>query len=182
MDNGTRWQIRPEEAADEEAVEALVTTSFGAGRFAKTAWRLREGVAPVAALSFVAVRAAEDALLGSVRFWPVSVGGHPCLLLGPLAVRPELRGQGIGIGLMQHGLEAARKRGFESVILVGDEPYYAKVGFARLPPGRISFPGPVDPSRILGLSLVPGSILSLSGLVRRASIDVPVSAQATPLG
>ena len=182
MDNVVRWQIRSEQTGDEQAVEALVTTSFGAGRFAKTAWRLREGVLSVAALSFVAVKGPEGPLLGSVRFWPVSVGGHPCLLLGPLAVRPELRGQGIGIGLMQHGLDAARKQGFESVILVGDEPYYAKVGFARVPPGRISFPGPVDPTRILGLSLVPGAMLSLSGLVRRAGIDVPVSAQATPLG
>jgi predicted N-acetyltransferase YhbS len=93
-----------------------------------------------------------------------------------------LRGQGIGISLMQRGLEAARVAGAETVLLVGDEPYYAKVGFSRLPPGRIRFPGPVDPARVLGLSLKPGALLSLSGLVRRAQIDMPVSAQAAPLG
>lgn len=176
------WQFRGETADDLSAIEALVALCFGPGRFAKTAYRLREGVKPVATLSFVAVDAASGALLGSVRFWPILVGGHPSLLLGPLAVQPQLRGQGIGIGLMQHGLEAARSQRHESVLLVGDEPYYARVGFARIPPGRIRFPGPVDPGRVLGLSLAAGTLLSLSGLVRRAKIDEPVSAQSAPLG
>ncbi len=175
------WRIRPESAGDGKAVDALVTAGFGAGRFAKTAYRLREGVAPVAALSFVGVNDAGD-LLGSVRFWPVKIGNHASLLLGPLAVRPDLRGQGIGIALMQHGLNAARHLGHESVILVGDEPYYAKVGFAKVKPGQIIFPGPVDPERILGLSLKPGAIVGLTGDLRRAEIDQPVSAQAAPLG
>ena len=176
------WQIREETADDVGAVEALVALCFGPGRFAKTAYRLREGVDPVAALSFVAVNAGAGALLGSVRFWPILIGGHRSLLLGPLAVQPQLRGQGIGIGLMQHGLSAARELGHESVLLVGDEPYYAKVGFARIAPGRIRFPGPVDPGRILGLSLNAGALISLSGMVRRAQIDHAVSAQSAPLG
>jgi predicted N-acetyltransferase YhbS len=69
---------------------------------------------------------------------------------------------------MQRGIDEARARGHESVILVGDEPYYAKVGFARLPPGRLKMPGPIDPARLLGLSLKAGALLSLSGDVRRA--------------
>lgn len=78
-------------------------------------------------------------------------GGHEELLLGPLAVRGADRGKGIGIALMQAGIAAAQAGPWH--LLVGDEPYYAKVGFARLPPGRVQFPGPVDQSRILGLSL-----------------------------
>ena len=175
------WRIRSETAGDEKIVDALVTMGFGAGRLAKTAYRLREGVDPVAELSFVGVNDAGE-LLGSVRFWPVMIGSHASLLLGPLAVRPDLRGQGIGIALMQHGLNAARNSRFESVILVGDEPYYAKVGFAKIKPGQIRFPGPVDPERVLGLSLKPGAIVGLSGDVRRAHIAAPVSAQAAPLG
>ena len=175
------WRIRSESAGDERAVDALVEMGFGAGRFAKTAYRLREGVAPVTDLSFVGVNDAGE-LLGSVRFWPVMIGGHKSLLLGPLAVRPDLRGQGIGIALMQHGLNAARSAGHESVVLVGDEPYYAKVGFAKVKPGQIRFPGPVDPERVLGLSLKPGALIGLSGEVRRAQINQPVSAQAAPLG
>jgi len=51
---------------------------------------------------------------------------------------------------MQRGIEEARSLGYEAVILVGDEPYYARVGFARFR-RRVRFPGPVDPKRVFGL-------------------------------
>jgi predicted N-acetyltransferase YhbS len=174
------WTIRPESPADAGAIEALNDAGFGPGRFAKSAYRLREGVAPVAGLSFVAM--AGDALLGSVRFWPISVGGHEELLLGPLAVRGDQRGRGIGIGLMQAGIEQAKQGPWRGILLVGDEPYYTKVGFSRLPPGRVRFPGPVDQDRILGLSLKGGEMLSLNGQIRRAAIDEPVCADGAALG
>jgi len=121
-------------------------------------------------------------LLGSVRFWPISVGGHEELLLGPLAVRGDQRGRGIGIALMQAGIEQARQGPWRGILLVGDEPYYTKVGFSRLPPGRVRFPGPVDQDRILGLSLKGGEMLSLTGQIRRAAIDEPVCADGAALG
>jgi predicted N-acetyltransferase YhbS len=174
------WTIRLETPEDTALVEALNAESFGPGRFAKSAYRLREGVDPIAALSFVAVEGA--ILRGSVRFWPISVGGHEELLLGPLAVRSDQRGRGIGIALMQAGIAAATAGPWRGILLVGDEPYYAKVGFSRLPPGRVSFPGPVDQSRILGLSLKGGEMLTLSGLIRRAGIDHPVTAAGAAVG
>jgi len=174
------WQIRLEAPRDAERVEALSAESFGPGRFAKSAYRLREGVHPVAALSFVAVE--NEVLRGSVRFWPIRVGGHEELLLGPLAVQSDQRGRGIGIALMQAGIAAAQKGPWRAILLVGDEPYYTKVGFSRLPPGRVKFPGPVDQNRILGLSLKAGELLTLSGQVRRAQIDQPVCAGGAGVG
>ena len=176
------WQIRAERPSDDQAVEGLVNSAFGPGRFAKTAYRLREGVAPEPRLSFVAEDPKAGALLGAVRFWPVKVGTNLSLLLGPLAVDPNLRGRGIGIALMQRGIEEARALGYQSVVLVGDEPYYAKVGFTKLKPGQVRFPGPVDGNRVLGLALSEGGLETLCGDVRRAQIDVAVSAQATKLG
>jgi len=174
------WQIRLENPEDDSGIEALNAEGFGPGRFAKSAYRLREGVKPVAGLSFVAV---EDGILrGSVRFWPVRIGGHEELLLGPLAVQGNQRGRGIGIALMQAGIAAAQQGPWRGIILVGDEPYYAKVGFSRLPPGRVKFPGPVDQNRILGLSLKAGEILNLSGEVRRAQIDDAVCANGAGVG
>src|SRR6201996_6926765 len=95
------WQTRPETPADAAAVTALNAAAFGPGRFAKSAYRLREGVAPVPELSFVAIEdtGPGDVLRGSVRFWPIRVGGHEALLLGPLAVETAQRGRGIGIAL-----------------------------------------------------------------------------------
>ena len=174
------WQIRSERPADAAQVEALITLGFGAGRFAKTAYRLREGVKPETRLCFVAEE--NKKLVGAVRFWPILVGGQKSLLLGPLAVQPELRGRGIGIALMQKGIEEARKLGFNTIILVGDESYYGRVGFAQLKPGQVKFPGPVDPSRILGFALQPGALEKLEGAIARAQINAPVSANAVPLG
>jgi predicted N-acetyltransferase YhbS len=173
------WTIRPERPEDAPLVEALNETAFGPGRFAKSAYRLREGVSQVKDLGFVAIEAGK--LRGSVRFWPIMIGSHAALMLGPLAVQSDQRGRGIGVALMERALEEARIQGHEAVILVGDEPYYARVGFAKLPPGRIRFPGPVDPSRILGLSLKSGTLLNLSGEVRRARLDDPVCAEGAGL-
>lgn len=174
------WEIRPEQAGDEPFIEALTEASFGPGRYAKSAYRLREGVKPVAGLGFVAWE--NGILRGSVRFWPIKVGGEEGLLLGPLAVDGAERGRGIGISLMQAGIAAARAMGFRAILLVGDAPYYARVGFVKMKPGRIEFPGPVDANRLLGLALVDGALETLSGPVRRARIDLPVSADGAPLG
>ena len=177
---GGNWDIRPERPEDGPLVEALNAASFGPGRFAKSAYRLREGVAAEAALSFVAVEKA--ALRGSVRFWPVMIGATRALLLGPLAVRSDQRGRGIGITLMTRGMEEAKALGHRFIILVGDPPYYARVGFSPLKPGRVRFPGPVDPARILGFALFDDSLDALEGDVRRARIDDPVCADGAALG
>ncbi len=88
------WSIRAETPADDQAIAALNEAGFGPGRFAKSAFRLREGVAPVRELGFVAASA--EGLHGSVRFWPINVGGQAALLLGPLAVDARLRGHDNG--------------------------------------------------------------------------------------
>jgi predicted N-acetyltransferase YhbS len=172
-------EIRPEEPRDAPHIEALVAKSFGPGRLAKSAWRLREGVRAIDGLGFVAAEG--ENLRGSVRFWPVAIGNDAALLLGPLAVDAALRGQGIGLALMLRGIEEARARGHRAMILVGDAPYYARAGFAPLAPAQVRFPGPVDGTRILGLALVPGALDALKGEVRRPWIDEPVCADGAPL-
>jgi predicted N-acetyltransferase YhbS len=174
------WEIRPERADDARGIEALVAASFGPGRYAKSAYRLREGVGPEQGLSFVATE--DGALRGSVRFWPIFVGSAPALLLGPLAVDGAQRGRGIGIALMNRGIEEARRLGYPAVLLVGDLPYYSRVGFSVLKRGSIRFPGPVDPARILGLALCDGGLEELAGPVRRARIDEAVSANGVAWG
>lgn len=174
------WHIRAERPEDEPLVEMLLAEAFGPGRFAKTAFRLREGVEPEAGLSFVAV---EDRILrGSVRFWPVAVDGARVLLLGPLAVQGHQRGRGIGIDLMQHGIEEAKAKGWDAIILVGDEPYYSRVGFTPVKRGALRLPGPVDRSRLLGLALTDGALERLSGDVRRARIDIAVCPDSAAVG
>jgi len=174
------WEIRPEQPVDASAVEALVSEAFGPGRFAKSAYRLREGVSPVHPLSFVAIE--KHTLRGSIRFWPIFVGAAPALLLGPLAVQPDQRGRGIGIGLMDRGILEAERLGYRTILLVGDLPYYGRVGFAQVPLGRMTFSGPVERGRLLGLGLEPGALEALEGAVARGRIDHAVCASGAPLG
>ena len=132
----------------EDDIAALLDLTFGPGRLARSAYRLREGRAPVAGLSFVALGEG-NALLGSIRHWPIRIGEAAALLLGPLAVHPRRQGEGIGLGLMRRSLDEAEGGEFRGVLLVGDLPYYARAGFAPVEPGRMAFPGPVDAARIL---------------------------------
>jgi predicted N-acetyltransferase YhbS len=169
--------LTSENPADAPAIDTLLDHCFGPGRFAKTAYRFREGVDPVEGLSLVA-REGRD-ICGTIRFWPILLGQSRGLLLGPLAVDPARQGQGIGIGLMMMGLTRARSAGFPWVMLVGDEPYYARVGFRRAPAGQFLLPGPVDPARLLIRELEPGSLSSLAGAVRPARV-APSAAFAIP--
>ncbi len=155
--------IEPETAADAEAIERLNERVFGPGRFAKTAYRLREEAEADISLSFVA--RVGTMLIGANRMTPILIGEAPAQLLGPLTVEPVFRSQGIGEALVTHSLEAARRAGAKLSILVGDEPYYARTGFKRVPAGRVRMPGPVDPARVLYCEIEPGAFEGVSGAV-----------------
>ena len=155
--------ILPETEDDALAIERLHERTFGPGRFARTAFRIREGVGHDLALSFTA--RVGTLLVGSIRLSPVRIGGTKALLLGPLTLEPPFRDRGIGLALLQRALANARERGHSLSILVGDEPYYARVGFKRIPRGRVQMPGPVDPARLLVAELTDGAFEGVKGAV-----------------
>ena len=128
-------------------ITALLDRSFGPGFLARTAERLREANTPITALSFIA-RDDQEALVGSISYWPVRLGAAAGLLLGPLAVDTTAQGKGIGLQLMQATLDLVDCARFSFVILVGDLDYYSRVGFA-IAPDNVHLPGPVDPLRLL---------------------------------
>ena len=70
--------IAPETPADAEAIERLTERTFGPGRYARTAYRIREGRGHLLPLSFVA--RVGTLLVGSVRLTPIRIGeaGAPC--------------------------------------------------------------------------------------------------------
>jgi predicted N-acetyltransferase YhbS len=155
--------IRPEVSVDADAIERLHERAFGPGRFARTAYRIREGAPHLLDLSFTAL--VGTLLVGSVRLTPVRAGEQPGLMLGPLTVDPAFENRGIGRGLIEHALAAAREHGHELVFLVGDEPYYGRFGFTRVPIGQLAMPGPVDPQRLLAAELVEGAQAKARGMI-----------------
>ena len=156
--------ILPETKEDTDAVERLHERTFGPGRYAKTAYRLREDVAHSLDLSFTA--RIGTLLVGSVWLSPIRIGETKALLLGPLTVEPAFRERGVGQALIERALKEATVKDYRLVILVGDEPFYGKSGFKPIPPGRAIMPGPVDPARLLVAELSPGAFDGVSGPIR----------------
>lgn len=149
---------------DALAIERLHERIFGPGRFARTAYRIREGRDHVLDLSFTA--RVGTLLVGSVWLTPIRIGETAALMLGPLTVEPAFRGRGIAKILIERSLDEARGQGHRLVVLVGDEPYYARSGFRRVPKGQVTMPGPVDPARLLVAELVEGAFENVKGPVR----------------
>lgn len=143
----TSWVIRLEDVADNSAIEDLQAEAFGPGRYARTAFRIRENVPHRTDLAFVSHSGSD--LAGSIRLTPIKIGVTDALLLGPLTVSPTFKSRGLGKALMQTALDAAKVAGDKLVLLVGDAPYYQPFGFEQVPFGQITLPGPVDPARLL---------------------------------
>ena len=159
------FHIRNEIEGDEPELSALSAEAFGPGRFARTAYRVREGVPPIPSLCLTGWL--DGKLVGGIRFTALTIGGEGrALLLGPLVVHPAYNGKGFGKALVGEGIERARAQGFALVVLVGDMPYYGRFGFVQVPRGQITLPGPVDPERLLALELVPGALADACGLVQ----------------
>lgn len=154
----------PESPAHDPEIDTLNEEAFGPGRFTRAAYRIREGGSHDRSLSFVAVK--DGDVVASVRMTPIVAGSGHGQMLGPLAVRPAFKNLGIGRRLVAMALEAAAKAGVPAVMLVGDEPYYGPLGFARLPRGQLAFPRPVDQNRVLIYEIVPGAGRRLAGEVR----------------
>jgi predicted N-acetyltransferase YhbS len=156
--------ILAETESDALPIERLHERTFGPGRFARTAFRIREKIAHRIELSFTA--RIGTLMVGSVRLTPILIGDTPGLFLGPVTIEPPFRGRGIGQALIERALGAAREHGHGLAVLVGDEPYYGRVGFKVIPKDRVTMPGPVDPARLLVCELAPGAFENVSGPIR----------------
>ncbi len=132
-------------------METIADDAFGPGRYARAAERVRELFSVVPNLCFVACDG--EFIAGSVRVTQLPSAPEKALMLGPLAVRPHLKGRGIGKALMRHTAARAKMEGFAAIYLVGDTPYYAPLGYRAIEPKRIVLPRPVDPARTLFLQL-----------------------------
>lgn len=139
--------LREETAQDWWEVEALFDLSFAPGREALSSYRLRDGVDPVPELCLVA-RDEDGIVGGAIRFWPIRIGSHSALLLGPIAVHPTRQGEGLGGFLIRESIARAESLGAKRILLVGDAPYYGRHGFAKLE--GVEMPPPTNPDRVLG--------------------------------
>lgn len=154
---------------DEDALLALVARAMGENWTTRSSHQLRLGQSPIKSLSFVAF-APDGQLVATVRLWPIIAGeAGPALLLGPLAVEPRLQGQGLGVALLRDVIEAAKKEPhYGAIVLVGDAPYYERVGFSAKPTWMMRMPGRYDQNRLLGYELIEGYLSGKDGVITRS--------------
>ena len=155
--------------ADMESIESLMDSAFGPARYNRSVWLLRPGP-PIADLSLVLHES--GIILASLRFWEVLLEQETVLLLGPLAVQPDLRGQGYGQQIVTEGLARAKAIGKWPLVLVSGEPdYYPKFGFVPATPFQLDWPGFIEPERLQFLELRPGALAALCPPLRVRAIN-----------
>ena len=136
-----------------QAVEDLLDAAFGAYRFGRTAYRIRDGMDAVTALSFALVE--NGALLATIQCWPVAHfapdgTATPLVMVGPVAVRPDIQRGGHGRALMAHMLGAAEMQSDGALMMIGDPEYYGRFfGFDADATGAWDLPGPFERRRLL---------------------------------
>jgi predicted N-acetyltransferase YhbS len=163
------FAITAESSDDVAAREALLDRAMGPGRKRKSSEKLRRGRRPSEGLAF-STKDANGRLVGTVRLWDVAAGegGASALLLGPLAVDPQVKSGGIGSALMRQAIAEARRLGHGAILLVGDAPYYARFGFSAEKTDALSMPGPYEKSRFLALELIEGWLDGAKGTLKAA--------------
>jgi predicted N-acetyltransferase YhbS len=183
MNDQPTFTIKPETAALAGPVERLLDSAFGPARSTKASYHFRDGLAPVAELSYVATTTGSgngETVVGTIRYWPILVGsgGHRALLLGPLGITRHLAGKGIGRSLTFRTLEIAASLGHDLVLLVGDVDYYKRFGFVPATPHGFSMPGETRPERLQVAPLKRGILGVVGGEIRHLHSGLPALAAA----
>ena len=151
-------KISQQAESDIVVIESLMIEAFGRARHARSVWQLRLGP-PVLGMCLV-IRDSEEPV-GSLRYWEVRLGDEAILLLGPLAVRPGLRGRGYGRQLIEESLRRAAAGPWRLILVSGEEDYYPKFGFVPAAPYGIDWPGFIEPERLQFFELEKGTLSSL---------------------
>jgi putative acetyltransferase len=123
--------IRPETAADHDAIRKVNDEAFGGPIEAKIVDAIRASDRYVPELSLVAV--SEGQTLGHVisSYVDVEPGARRVLQVGPLAVLPAHQCRGIGTVLMEETIRIADARGEPLLLIEGNPKYYERFGFTR---------------------------------------------------
>ena len=163
--------VRPEHEDDAAAITAVNRSAFGRDDEARLIAALRASATFIPALSLVAVD--DGAVVGHILFSPVTIhtvsGPRTALGLGPMAVRPERQGQGIGSALVREGLAACRRARDEmdvaAVVVVGHAGFYPRFGFTSARAYGLEPPFDLSDANWMACEMEPGALRDNAGRV-----------------
>lgn len=144
----------PLDNVDPALVEALLDRAFDPQRQTRTAYKVREGTDWLPGLSFAALDE-DDQLAGTIQCWPVALTtpegrAFPMIMVGPVAVLPEVQGMGYGKALMSAAIASLNPQAPLPQVMIGDPEYYGRFwGFTNEHTGGWTLPGPFEQRRLL---------------------------------
>lgn len=134
-------EIRAERAEDAQAIRRVTDAAFKLNEHSRgTEGAIIEALRQAGALTVSLVALLDDEVAGHVAFSPVTIDGRELRWfgLGPVSVRPDLHGRGIGSALVREGLARLKRAGAAGCVLVGDRAYYRRFGFENDPALRFA--------------------------------------------
>ncbi len=157
--------IRPEVAADHEAIRHVNRLAFGQDAEARLVDALRDG--GYLRVSLVAEQGGQVVGHILVSDLPIitEAGTVPALALAPMAVLPEFQNQGIGTALVRRGLDECRQQGHQIVVVLGHPQFYPRFGFSPKLAVNLSSPFSGKDS-FMAVELVPGALDGVKGRVQ----------------
>lgn len=161
--------LRQETEADFKEIFEINRIAFGQDNEAKLVDTLRNNPHVfVPGLSIVAT--VNSKIIGHILFSKIIIRNdngiqHKSLALAPMAVHPDFQKKGIGGNLINKGIEAAKNLGFKSIIVLGHEHYYPKLGFEPAEKWGIKAPFEVPSDAFMAIELEKNGLKNISGTV-----------------
>ncbi len=156
--------IRMEKEGDAAGIFEVNRLAFGQEAEAELVEKLRAGYSSLISL----VAKEHGKIIGHALWSPVTIEGSNLkgMGLGPLAVHPSYQKQGVGSRLMQAGMEACRKAGYDFLIVLGHPEYYPRFGFIPASRFKLKCEYEAPDEAFMALELKPGALAGVSGVVR----------------
>jgi putative acetyltransferase len=135
--------IVDERDGDAATIRAVTLAAFADKPYSRqTEAAIVDALRGAGALTVSLVAAEGGEILGHAAFSPVSIDGDAMrgwYGLGPISVRPDRQGGGIGSRLVREGLARLKAMGARGCVLLGDPRYYGRFGFRAYP--QLVLPG-----------------------------------------
>lgn len=128
--------IRHELVRDRDAIRQVTADAFALMENSnQTEPAIITALREAGALAISLVATDEDEVIGHIAFSPVTIAGddNAWFGLGPVSIRPDRQGRGIGGALIRQGLSELREQGAAGCVVLGDPGYYRRFGFENHP-------------------------------------------------